>query len=139
MTNMKTIMVASVMLAIASVGIAPLMTETAYATYATKTTDLTNCSVSGSYQTNITQSSQGSDVTVTLNVPSVVCSTNFTTGEISLKDGSNNRCTFTITAAGGSTAKSCGSSFDMTDSTLFINASIDYGTSKTVNYSQSWS
>ena len=131
-------MVMGAVLAIASVGLMPLLTNEAFAYgYAYASTNMTYCGNSANYKTHVMQSSEGSSVTTMINVPSTVCGNSFESASVTVKDGDNNQCSFTITSTSGSDAKSCGSNFDVNNPTVFMSVSLDYSNNYTVNYSQS--
>jgi len=138
MTYTRNIMVMGAVLAIASVGLMPLLTNDAFAYgYAYANTSMTYCGNSANYKTHVTQTTEGANVTTQIQVPSVVCGNSFVSGSVTVKDGDNNPCGFTISSSNGQHTKSCGSNFDVNNPTIFMSISLDYSNGYTVNYSQS--
>ena len=128
-------MVAAVMIAIASVALAPMMSSPAFAdSYGYAKSNITQCNYSANYSTEVYQVNAGDDVYVGISVPGSVCSQNFTAATITIKDGNAVSCVFTFDATNGNDTLDCGS-FDLGSEPLFISASVDYGT-HTVNYTQ---
>jgi len=135
MTSYKrNVMVMSAVLAIASVGLMPLMSGQAFADYGYAKSNITQCNYAANYSTQVYQANAGDDVFVGINVPGQVCGQNFTQASITIKDGDANTCHFYLYSTSGSLTQACGS-FDLGEEPLFISASIDYGT-HTVSYSQ---
>ncbi len=135
MINTKSIMVAAVMIAIASVALAPMMSSSAFADYGFAKSNIEQCNYSANYSTEVSQANAGDDVYVGISVPGKVCSQNFSEATITIKDANAVSCVYTFDATNGSETKGCGS-FDLGAEPLYISASVDYGT-HTVNYSQS--
>ncbi len=134
MINTKSIMVAAVMIAIASVALAPMMSSSAFADYGYAKSNITQCDYSANYSTEVYQPNAGDDVYVGISVPGSVCDQNFTDATITIKDGNAVSCVFTFDATNGNDTLDCGD-FDLGSEPLYISASVDYGT-HTVNYTQ---
>lgn len=134
MTNTKSIMVATVMIAIAAVAMMPLMSSSAFADYGYAKTNLTDCNYSAWYKTHVSQTNAGDEVFVQIQVPSTVCDNSFSDAEVTIEDGNGVTCDYEIDGANSSVTQDCGD-FDLGTEPLNISVSIDYG-NHNVSYDQ---
>ena len=118
-------MVAAVMIAIASVALAPLMSSSAFADYGYASSNLTNCDYSAWYKTHVSQGNAGDDVYVQIQVPSTVCDNSFSSADVTIEDGNGVTCDYEIGGSNASVTQSCGD-FDLGSEPLSISVSIDY-------------
>lgn len=127
----------SMAIAIASIALVPLMTNEAFAyNYAYANTSMTYCNNASDYKTHVSQSTGTSSITVQIQVPGYVCGDNFVSGSVTVKDGSNNQCSFTLSSSNGQQTKSCGGNVDVGDTTVWMSVSLDYEDGRTINYTQ---
>ena len=126
MTSYKrNMMVMGAVLAIASVGLMPLMSSQAFAQYGYASTNIENCNYSAWYKTHVSQPNAGDNVFVQIQVPSKVCNNNFTDADVTIEDANGVTCDYNITGSNASVTQGCGD-FDLSAEPLEISVSIDY-------------
>ena len=128
-------MVMGAVLAIASVGLMPLMSSQAFAQYGYASTNLENCNYSAWYKTHVSQANAGDNVFVQIQVPSTVCSNSFTDADVTIEDANGITCEYDISGSNASVTQGCGD-FDLSAEPLQISVSIDYS-GYDVSYDQS--
>ena len=118
-------MVMSAILAIATVGLMPLVSNQAFADYGYAKSNITNCNYSAWYKTHVSQANAGDNVYVQIQVPSTVCSNSFTDADVTIEDANGITCEYDISGSNASVTQGCGN-FDLGAEPLLISVSIDY-------------